>query len=142
MTYIREPTYGISFRFRKILVPMDGSENSLMALELALDMSQRYGSKITVLYVYGDDDQKEADKVIEKARRKADKFGLPVEYKTKKFKKTESSVATEVVKESIEGGYDAIIMGARGTTVSEEIQVGSTALAVVNASPITIILVR
>jgi nucleotide-binding universal stress UspA family protein len=45
-----EPTYTVSFWLRKIVVLVDGSENSFRALELALDFAMRYGSQITVIH--------------------------------------------------------------------------------------------
>ncbi len=137
--YYREPTYEISFRFRKILVPVDGSESSLFALDLALDFARRYGSRITVLHVKVGDNQ---GSVLEKARRRAARRPVAVEFKERICIPENSSVASEILKEIYEGGYDAVFIGARGTTVSEDIQVGSTALSLVTHAPVTVVVVR
>ena len=144
MSVVKEPFYTLSFKFRKILVPIDGSEYSLLALDFALDMAQRYGSKVVVLHVYNksSDEKKRAEAIIEKARKRASKFPSPVEYKLRAYDSSESSTASEIVEEALEGGYDVVVMGARGTSISDEVQIGSTALAVVTGVPATIILVR
>jgi len=139
-SYYREPTYEISFRFRRILVPVDGSESSLFALDLALDFARRYGSRITVLHVrvegLGDKG------VLDKAKRRASGKPVHVEFKERVCSPRSSSVASEILEEVYEGGYDAVIIGARGTTVSEDIQVGSTALSLVTHAPVTVVVVR
>uniref|UniRef100_A0A7J3ZN67 Universal stress protein n=1 Tax=Fervidicoccus fontis TaxID=683846 RepID=A0A7J3ZN67_9CREN len=144
MSGAKEPFYALSFKFRKVLVPIDGSEYSLLALDFALDMAQRYGSKIVVLHVHskGASEEKMAEAIMERARKRASKFSSPVEYKVRAYDPSESSLASEIVKEALEGGYDAVVMGARGTSISEEVQIGSTALAVVTGVPATIVLVR
>jgi nucleotide-binding universal stress UspA family protein len=53
-----------------------------------------------------------------------------------------SSAASVIVKEALEGGYDAVVMGARGKSSNEDLLLGSVALAVVMHVPSTIILVR
>ncbi|MCC6053594.1 MAG: universal stress protein, partial [Desulfurococcaceae archaeon] len=45
------PTYTVSFYFRKILVPIDGSESAYRALEVAADLARHYGSRVIVIYV-------------------------------------------------------------------------------------------
>ncbi len=138
--YYVEPTYRISYRFRRILVPVDGSEPSLTALDLALDFAQRYGSKVTVLHVSTSKD--EAEKVLEKARKRAERYTTPIQYKYRTYNPSEGSVAGEIIAEILQGGYDAVFLGARGTTLSEDIHIGSTALAVLANTPITIVVVR
>lgn len=39
--------------FKKILVPIDGSANSVAAREVAADLAKKFGSDVTVLYVVG-----------------------------------------------------------------------------------------
>ena len=140
MGYIPEPTYRISYLFRRILVPVDGSENSFRALEVALDFAKRYGSKVTVLHVAegGIDTSKIRSSVEERAR----KAGLSVEFKVRRYSPATSSVANEIVQEVVEGGYDLVVMGARGSTANEDLLVGSTVLAVLVNAPTSIMVVR
>ncbi len=140
MTYVREPMYELSFRFRRILVPVDGSELSLRALELALDLARRYGSRITVLHVKpsGVDEKQVLDKVRERVENK----GVPVTIKVEEINPIKESIAKKILDELSEGSYDIVVLGARGLTVSEELNIGSTALAVAINSTTTTIIVR
>lgn len=134
-----EPSYFVSFWLRKILVPVDGSENSLRALDLAVDFGMRYGSRVTIVHVCSDCNNAEDIKsIIEK------RINNRIEYNMKILKVNikESSIANEILKILNEEPYDAIIMGARGTSVNSEINIGSTALALSINAPVTVILVR
>ncbi len=140
MTYVREPMYELSFRFRRILVPVDGSELSLRALELALDLARRYGSRITVLHVKptGASEKQVLDKVKERIENK----GIPVSIKVREINPVKESIAKKILDELAEESYDIVVLGARGLTVSEELNIGSTALAVAINSTTTTIIVR
>ncbi len=140
MTYVREPMYELSFRFRRILVPVDGSELSLRALELALDLARRYGSRITVLHVkpIGASEKQVLDKVKERIENK----GIPVSIKVREINPVKESIAKKILDELAEESYDIVVLGARGLTVSEELNIGSTALTVAINSTTTTIIVR
>lgn len=43
----------IKFMFSKILVPVDGSDNSYRALDAALVLSEKLGSRVTAVQCYG-----------------------------------------------------------------------------------------
>jgi len=140
--YKSEPSYRISYRYRKILVPVDGSETSMLALEFALDMASRYGSKIIVAHAYCAGEEEAAEEVIKMARERAAKYNANIDVKKLPFDAQSNSAASAIVKEALEGGYDAVIMGARGRSSNEDIVLGSTALAVVTHVPSTVIIVR
>jgi len=135
-----EKRYEISFLFRKILVPVDGSENSFKALDLALDFAKRYGSKIYCAYVKRvNEDDKEIRELIEK---KSLEKKIHIDYETLTYNPGESSVSSELIRYINEQGFDAVIIGARGRTLSEDINIGSTALSIVINAPVTVIVVR
>lgn len=135
-----EPTYTVSFLFRRILVPIDGSENSLRALSVALDFAQRYGSRVTVLHVAaGSTDIDALRKTVEE---KAQEKGVDVEFKVRVFNPQVSSIANEILNEIIGSGYDLVIMGARGSTTNEDIILGSTVLSVMVNSAVSVMVIR
>lgn len=140
MSYKPEPTYEISFLFRKILVPVDGSENSYRALDFAVDIARRYGSKLVVYHVSIKGSREENP--IEQAKKRLKKYGLLVDYKTVEIDPNESSVAKAIIDELDRGNYDMVVLGARGRSLSAEINLGSTALAVSIHSPVTVVIVR
>ena len=141
MSYREAPTYEISFMFRKILVPVDGSENSLKALELALDLAKHYGSAITVVNARPKG-VKLATDPIEKAKKRVEKAGIEASFKTIEYEPDKESTVSVILNEIVEGNYDLVVMGARGLTLSSEISIGSKALAIASSSPVTVIIVR
>ena len=139
-SYVPEPTYRVSFLFRKILVPIDGSENSLRALDVAVDFAKRYGSKLTVLYVVEQGvDVASVKSLVEK--RLAETH-VNYEFKARQYSPTTSSIANEIIQEIVEGGYDLVVMGARGNTVNEDLMIGSTVLSVLVNAPASVMVVR
>ncbi|AAY80692.1 universal stress protein [Sulfolobus acidocaldarius] len=133
-----EPTYIVSFWLRRILVPIDGSENSLRALDLAVDFAMRYGSKVTVLHVCENCNDKEVEEHVKKRVNGR----IVYDFKVLKYSSKESSVSNEILKHINESTYDAVIMGARGLSISSELNVGSVAVSVALNAPTTVILVR
>jgi nucleotide-binding universal stress UspA family protein len=140
MSYYREPTYLISFMFRRILVPIDGSASSLKALDIALDFAKRYGSKLTALIV--NDKTINVEEVSGEISNRARKSGIEVVLKIKEVRNPNESVVSKVLEEISEGSYDLVILGARGRTLSEDLLIGSTALSVIINSPISCLVVR
>jgi nucleotide-binding universal stress UspA family protein len=140
MSYYREPTYLISFMFRRILVPIDGSASSLKALDIALDFAKRYGSKLTALIV--NDKTINVEEVSGEISSRARKSGIEVVLKIKEVRNPNESVVSKVLEEISEGSYDLVILGARGRTLSEDLLIGSTALSVIINSPISCLVVR
>jgi len=141
LSYREAPTYEISFLFRRIVVPIDGSASSMKALDLAIDLAKHYGSSITVIHARPRGLQVEADP-IEKAKERVAKAGVTASFKIIEYDLLRESDASAILSEIINGNYDLVIMGARGLTLSSDINIGSKALAVVNNSPITVIIVR
>uniref|UniRef100_A0A7C4D9P7 Universal stress protein n=1 Tax=Staphylothermus marinus TaxID=2280 RepID=A0A7C4D9P7_STAMA len=141
MSYREAPTYEISFMYRKILVPIDGSENSLKALDIAIDLAKHYGSRITVVYAKPKDSIESRD-LFDKVKKRVEKRGVDIAFKIIEYDSNTSSVANSILNELIEGGYDLVIMGARGLTLTSELNIGSTALSLVINSPVTIMVVR
>jgi nucleotide-binding universal stress UspA family protein len=140
MSYYREPTYLISFMFRRILVPIDGSASSLKALDIALDFAKRYGSKLTALIV--NDKTINVEEVSGEISSRARKSGIEVVLKIKEVRNPNESVVSKVLEEISEGSYDLVVLGARGRTLSEDLLIGSTALSVIINSPISCLVVR
>lgn len=138
--YIREPTYEVSFLFRRILVPIDGSASSMKALDVALDFSKRYGSRVTVLIVH--DGLLDTEEIRSKIEKKISKAGVNTSIKTISTDMYRQSVPSKIIEESIEGDYDLVILSARGRTVSEDIVIGSTALSVIINTPVSVLLIR
>ena len=136
------PEYVVSRFFRRLLVPIDGSENSYKALEIAIDFAQRYGSKVTVLHITTQPNDVEINKVKQEVEKRAGRKGVRVEFKVKTIDIKESSIARAIIREAYEGIYDAILIGARGRSPEEEPNLGSVALSVAINAPCSVIIVK
>lgn len=132
--------YEVSFRFRRILVPVDGSESSLRALDVAVDFAKHYGSTITVLHVSYAGTKKPID-ALEVARERLENQEVRVEYKGVDVDPAFRSVASAIVEEA-RGGYDLVILGARGLSLTPELNVGSVVLAIVANVDVSVFVVR
>ncbi|MCS7098824.1 MAG: universal stress protein, partial [Sulfolobales archaeon] len=113
--YVREPTYEVSYMFKRILVPVDGSSHSIRALNVALDFAKRYGS-IIVAFIVDDGNAGPVDKVYELVESTARRAGTSVEFKVAKLDPT-TSTSTLIIEEISRGSYDLVIISARGRTV-------------------------
>ena len=141
--YIPEPTYEISYLFRDLLVPFDGKEHSVRALEVALDFSLRYGSRITILYVKKPEESgEEAEKILKKAEDLAKKREVEVKIKVREISNDEDTIAGEILKELSERIYNAVIVGSRGKTCVDALVHGSTTIPIALCAPCTVIIVR
>jgi nucleotide-binding universal stress UspA family protein len=135
---LTEPTYTISFWLRKVAVLVDGSENSLRALDLAIDFAMRYGSQITILHACENCNESEVREKIEKRTNRK----VSYELKILKYSSKESSASNELLKHINESTYDAVIMGARGLSINSDLNIGSVATAIALNAITTVILVR
>jgi nucleotide-binding universal stress UspA family protein len=123
-----ERIFRVSYLFRRILVCYDGSENSEKALETALELSRNLGSEVTVVYAC---EESNCDSMLEeKVKRKSLERGVTIDFKRIKVDISKTSVASELVREINSGAYDLVIIGVRGTSISEDTIIGSTAASV------------
>ncbi|MUN30075.1 universal stress protein [Sulfuracidifex metallicus] len=133
------PTYTVSFLLRKILIPVDGSENSMRAVDVGVDFAMRYGSRLYLVYVC---QECKSTQAIRENLEKRISGRTDYEFKEIKTNYKESSVANEILKIITEESFDAVIMGARGTSINSDVNIGSTATSVALNAPITVIVVR
>ncbi|MEM3777492.1 MAG: universal stress protein [Fervidicoccaceae archaeon] len=115
----------LSYMFRKILVPYDGSANSEKGLRVALELSLILGSKITLAYAceVGRCDEQ----LLKRAMQIAESRGVKIETKIIEYNPEESSEASEIVKEVNNNSYDLVVVGVRGKTEYEGVEKGSVA---------------
>jgi hypothetical protein len=136
----------------KILVPIDFSEQSLIALDQSYNLAEKFHAEITLLYVVEDqgiiaklfshDDHQELNKKIQKD---LDKLAANVEKKSKL--KVNSLIARGSVYEKITEvadiiGATLIIMGTTGDSNVKKRFIGSNAMRVVRESKVPVITVK
>jgi len=138
-------------KFKKILVPLDGSTNASRGLDRAIEIAKESGAEITGFYVFHlpfaagikytqkmkDDAQNKAVKAIGPAIKRAQKLGATFKYKT-----GGGHTGSEIVKFAEKGKYDMIVIGARGIGGTKEAFLGSTSNYVMHKSKIPVLVVK
>lgn len=153
--------------FDKILVPLDGSEHSIRALEIAIQIAKKFCGKITLIHVYSVgaaplfmpepatltpgipimakeeylkimENAREAGlKILAKGEEKANAEGVEVETLLR-----EGNVANEIVKTAEEGKFNLIVMGAKGISRIKEILIGSVSDGVVRKASCPVLITK
>jgi nucleotide-binding universal stress UspA family protein len=138
-------------KFKKILVPLDGSNNSTRGLERAIEIAKESKAEITGFYVFHlpllagvkytqkmkDDAQKRAVKAIGPAMKRVQRAGASFKYKT-----AGGHTGSEIVKFAQRGKYDMIVIGARGMGGVREAFLGSTSNYVMHKTKIPVLIVK
>ena len=134
--------------FEKILVPLDGSEHSLKALDVAASIAQKFGGSITLLHAYSvqpilfpepytasspapiltgadvsrlaEAAQKMGNRIVGDAEQRIRTANLQV----KKIV-VEGHAVEEIVRVANEENMDLIVIGARGVSHMREMLLGS-----------------
>jgi len=146
----------------KVLVAVDGSENSDRALDFAIDFAEKCNATLTVMnvtessavaavpvdigaypgnsmVVVARDLQKYHESILEKAvaHAKALKPNLTVTSLLK-----EGNPASEIAAASKDGAFDVVVVGHRGGGKVKEMLLGSISEKVVHTVPCTVIIVK
>lgn len=136
----------------KILVPTDGSEHAIRAVNKAAEMAEKEKAEVTIMAVAynvsldmvefpGDILEKldeEAQKALNKAKEIFDKKGITV----KTVLERGVMPANNIIKRAEVDKIDLIIMGHRGTGEFPGGGIGSTATKVVSYAPCSVLIVK
>jgi universal stress protein A len=145
--------------FKKILVPVDFSDCSASALSYAMQLNEKLGGDVDVLYAYeiptfvpphlmvmmGDIDAPLSDHIEREATVQLAAFlkkrGL--DSKPNVSARTLLGPPALTILEAVgEDGYDLVVMGTHGRTGLSRMVMGSTAEKVVRGSPVPVLTVR
>lgn len=140
MSRVDEPSYLLAYRFRQILVPISPETWAKSAIEIALDLAQRYGSRITFLYVARGKEDPGVGKVRDLVSV-AEKVGVEYDLKIREMEEGET-VASEIIKELGENPYDLVIMSSRGYYGAAALIYHSTSIAVAIAANTSVLILR
>ncbi|MBM3897478.1 MAG: universal stress protein [Thaumarchaeota archaeon] len=141
--------------FRKILVPIDGSNDSARALGVACKLAKDQKSLVTALYVVqkpGVPDpldisttgeileamEKYGREVLTTAKIDAERMDVKIDTNVI----SGYTVANTVVEYAKEGGYDLIVMGTRGRSGLKRVLLGSVAFGVITYANCAVLVVR
>jgi len=153
--------------FKKILVPLDGSEHSMRALDIAIQIAKRFEGKITLIHVYSVSVRPvvvpepatlapgvpmmapaEYSKVAEAVKAAGERIlaegveraraqGVEAETILR-----EGHTVQEIVKAAKEGEFNLIVMGARGLSRIKEIILGSVSDGVIRNAPCPVLVTK
>lgn len=138
---------------KKVLVPVDGSDTSKKALEMAIAICEAAGASLTVLEVveefgplpgYYEAAPPGLDRVKWISEQRFDKIHTPLETTNVKWdrKVEEGYPADRICEVAAKGGYDLIVIGSRGLTVLGRFLLGSVSDRVVHHAPCSVTVVR
>ena len=155
---------GIGVLFRKILVPIDGSKHSLHAFEKAVQIALKFDGELTLLHVYseiyplaqasfimgetevlapelvaqfGEVARKAGAQILESGKKKAKAKGVQAETLLR-----EGNTVEEILKTAEEGGFDLIVIGARGLSRVKRIFLGSVSQRVTTHAPCPVLVTK
>lgn len=144
--------------YKKILVPVDGSETSTRGLSEAISVAQGDGGKLCLVHVvnelvldysYGagpggsslvDSLREIGNAILRQAEETVRKVGVPVE--SVLLECVGGPAADSIVAQAKEWHADLIVMGTHGRRGLRRFAMGSDAEAVVRESPVPVLLVR
>ena len=123
----------------KILHPTDFSEASHNATLVAARMAGHTGAELTVLHVGVDaPDGEDIEEKLEQVRLQVEAMGGG----TPRLLRRRGDASSEVLRESIEGSADLIVMGSEGIGGLSVLSVGSTAARVVRQASCPVVTLR
>ncbi|MEM3627968.1 MAG: universal stress protein [Candidatus Bathyarchaeia archaeon] len=154
--------------FQKILVPLDGSEHSLRALNVAIQLAKKFDGKITLIHVYSVAVRPvmvpetatapppiipvmtpmEVSRVAEAARKAGSGIladgaqRVEAEGVHVETVLREGNTVQEIVRTVVEGKFDIIVMGARGLSKIKELLLGSVSDGVLRNAPCPVLIVK
>jgi len=148
-----------SGRFNRILVAVDGSENSIRAARAAMILCERLGAELNVVQAipkpqssrgmsvrlgpllkdYYAASVREAEKNIQKVVASAQKRGLKV---TGKVLDYPSTTVEAILDYAVGIGADLIVVGTRGLGGFTKLIMGSVSTAIVNHASCSVLVVR
>ena len=146
--------------FKTLLIPVDGSTHSIKALDLAIDLADKYQSLLVILSVYRHQSQFEsshslvrprqgieppdqsmkqlAEDIVENARQHAEERGA--KHVTPVVRRGQPS--RSIVQVAKEHGAEAIVMGNRGLGDVSGFLLGSVSHKVASLAECTVITVK
>ncbi len=152
--------------FQKILVPLDGSEHSFKALDVAIQIAKKFGGKLTLVHVYSmaavagvmpEPSMATAgvpvmatpdfSRLVEAARKAGSRILEDGEQRVKAAKVEvnklleEGHTVQEIIRVAKEGNFELIVMGARGISHIREMLLGSVSNGVMHhvACPVLVV---
>lgn len=126
----------------RILVPIDGSDNSFRALRFAADLADRYPCTLHVVHIT-DVRGESTDHILERAREILDEEGIEDQPEVVTDVRLENiryanRVGKDVLEIAREDDYDHIVMGHHGSGMVDRAILGSAAETIVRSGEVAV----
>ena len=146
----------MALEWKKILCPVDFSDASRSALQVASELARRFGGEVTVFHAYPlpgytlpegtvlpatgmlQELAEQTDALLVRWKAEALADGAPQVSTAKSV----GEPASEIVAAAEDGKYDAIVVGTHGRTGLAHVLLGSVAERVVRRAPMPVVTVR
>jgi nucleotide-binding universal stress UspA family protein len=143
--------------FRKILVAVDGSEQSIRGLDVAISLAKKYNSLVRALYVvhiplnensypqrtwykdFKDDVNREARKWLTEIEKKGDENKVKIETRTIE---TTKPIPYEIAHHAESDKFELIVIGSKGRSGIEQLYLGSVASGVLIYASCPVLVIR
>jgi len=153
--------------FEKILVPLDGSEHSLRALEIAVQVAKKFSGKTTLIHAYSvvvrpivmpepttltpgvpimapveysrmvEAVREAGAKILAEGEKMVKVEGIEVEAII-----GEGNTVQEIIRTAVKGKFGLIVMGARGMSKIKEVLLGSVSDGVIRNAPCPVLITK
>lgn len=146
---------------KHVLIPVDGSDHSFKALDVAADLARTYGSKLTILHVVPSNEVPEglqrwakteqfldppqaiyeqaiADRILEAAESRLKGKDI----RSIQRASERGDAAKKILEVAKRKGADLIVLGTRGLSDFQGLVLGSVAHKVTHAAPCMVVTVR
>lgn len=149
--------------FERILVPLDGSEHSLRALENAIQIAKKFGSRISLIHIYsivvpsvspiflsesvalapeivaelGEAKSKVGADILTEGEKRVVTEGIQVEKML-----VEGHVVEKILENAEKGEVNLIVMGARGLGRMKEVLLGSVSHSITRHAKCPVLVVK
>lgn len=141
----------MSKSIERILVPLDGSQNSTRGLDEAILIAKRFGATITGLHIVNipttsairftaQQRKKEisyAESIIENAIQKSEKSQVRFKARTET-----GDPKQKIAKVANDGRYDLVVIGSRGRSPGKEVLLGSVSNYVLHKAKPPVLVVK
>ena len=137
-------------QIKKILVPLDGSENSYRGLDAAIYQAQKNDSVITGINVvpkiperfknnppYSPEGEKEAVNIMKESKKRSLKNDVKFQEKV-----IHGSTGSDIVKFAEDNNFDLIAIGARGIGSVKETFLGSVSHYISHRSKVPVLIIK
>src|SRR5882724_4328583 len=103
--------------FKHICVPVDNSDCSNRAIDLAVELGRTFGARLTGVHVYA--------ARLHDYRFKQMEYTLPEEYKDENELERQRKIHDSLIADTLASDYDLVVMGALGMGAVKDSQIGS-----------------